>query len=363
MTEKSPFKLNEKNNPIFITGPCSAETREQVLETAKSLKEQNTCTYFRSGIWKPRTRPNSFEGVGEVGLKWLKEVKETYQIPVACEVAMPSHVDLCLKYNIDLLWIGARTTASPFAMQEIANALKGQNIPILVKNPINAELSLWLGGIERIEKAGINQIGAIHRGFSGIEHGVYRNMPMWHVPMELKRLRPDISVICDPSHITGKRDLIAKIAQYAMDLNFDGLMIETHPTPQEALSDSAQQVTPEHLKTIVNDLIIKNESSHNKSYENQLEFLRAKIDRIDDEIIELIKSRGDISTQIGELKRDENVTIFQQGRMEELMRLRKERAKSQGVSTDLIENLFTHIHSDSVNIQAKVLEKESQASK
>ena len=357
MSTKSPYLTNEKNGPIFITGPCSAETREQVLETAKALKEKNACTYFRSGIWKPRTRPNSFEGVGEVGLKWLKEVKETYQLPVACEVAMPTHVEVCLKHEIDILWIGARTTASPFAMQEIANALKGTDVPILVKNPINAELSLWLGGIERIEKAGINQIGAIHRGFSGIEHAIYRNMPLWHLPMELKRLRPDLSIICDPSHISGNRDLIAKISQYAMDLNFDGLMIETHPTPQKALSDAAQQVTPDKLKEILTNLIIKNESSHNKSYENQLDFQRAKIDRIDDEIIELIKNRSDISKQIGELKKAENVTIFQQSRMDELMKLRIERAKNQGVSEELIEKLFTHIHSDSVNIQAGIFDK------
>lgn len=356
----SPFQFHEQNKPVFITGPCSAETREQVLATAKALKQQNTCSYFRAGIWKPRTRPNSFEGVGAEGLKWLQEVKSTYKIPVACEVAMPSHVEATLEHGIDLLWIGARTTASPFAMQEIANALKGENIPVLVKNPINAELSLWLGGIERLEKAGINQIGAIHRGFSGIEHGIYRNLPMWHVPMELKRLNPKLPVICDPSHITGQRDLIQKVSQYAMDLNFDGLMIETHPTPENALSDASQQVTPNHLKEIINNLIIKNESSQCKTYEHQLEFLRAKIDRIDDELIELLKSRSDVSKQIGALKKDENVTIFQQSRMDELMKLRLERAKSQGLSEELIEKIFTHIHSDSVNIQAKVFDKETK---
>jgi len=355
----SPFNFHEHNGPVFITGPCSAETREQVLETAKALKEQNTCSYFRAGIWKPRTRPNSFEGVGVEALKWLQEVKQTYGLPVSCEVAMPSHVESCLEHGIDLLWIGARTTASPFAMQEIANALKGENVPVLVKNPINAELSLWLGGIERLEKAGINQLGAIHRGFSGIEHGIYRNLPMWHVPMELKRLHPELPVICDPSHITGQRDLIKKVSQYAMDLNFDGLMIETHPTPDKALSDSSQQVTPTHLKEIITQLIIKHESSHNKSYENQLEFLRAKIDRIDDELIELLKSRTEVSKQIGELKKEENVTIFQQSRMDELMKLRIERAKSQGVSEELIEKIFTHIHSDSVNIQAKIFDQEN----
>ena len=217
----SPFSSLEQKSPIYITGPCSAETREQVLETAKSLKEQNTCSYFRA-IWKPRTRPNSFEGVGVEGLKWLQEVKSTYNLPVACEVAMPSHVEATLKYGIDLLWIGARTTASPFAMQEIANALKGENVPVMVKNPINAEFSLWLGGIERLEKAGINQIGAIHRGFSGIEHGIYRNLPMWHVPMELKRLHPELPVICDPSHITGKRDLIQKLPNTQWTLTLMG---------------------------------------------------------------------------------------------------------------------------------------------
>ena len=355
----SPFKFQEKSGPVYITGPCSAETREQVLETAKILKEQNTCHFFRAGIWKPRTRPNSFEGVGVDGLKWLQEVKTTYGLPVACEVAMPSHVEACLEHKIDLLWIGARTTASPFAMQEIANALKGENIPVLVKNPINAELSLWLGGIERLEKAGINQLGAIHRGFSGIEHGIYRNLPMWHVPMELKRLYPELPVICDPSHITGQRDLIGKVSQYAMDLNFDGLMIETHPNPEKALSDASQQVTPVRLREILTNLIIKHESSHNKNYENQLEFLRAKIDRIDDELIELLKNRSEISRQIGILKKAENVTIFQQTRMDELMKLRIERAKSQGVSVDLVEKIFTQIHSDSVNIQADIFNQEN----
>ncbi len=357
MKLKSPFDVNEEEGPILITGPCSAENRDQVLSTAKSLKELGNCTYFRSGIWKPRTRPNSFEGVGVKGLKWLQEVKSTYNLPVACEVAMTSHVEACLEHNIDLLWIGARTTASPFAMQEIANALKGHDVPVLVKNPINAELSLWIGGIERLEKAGISRLGAIHRGFSGIEHGVYRNFPMWHLPMELKRIHSKLPIICDPSHITGKRELISKVSQYAMDLNFDGLMIETHPTPDEALSDSSQQVTPSHLQEIVSNLIIKNESSDNKDYENRLEFLRAKIDRIDDELIELLKSRGDISKLIGELKNQEKVTIFQQSRMDELMRIRKQRGESQGVSTDLIEKIFTHIHSDSVSIQAKILNK------
>ena len=356
----SPFQFHEQNGPVIYHVPLQRRNERTSPRDSESIKTTKYMLLLSCRYLETKDPPNSFEGVGVEGLKWLQEVKSTYKIPVACEVAMPSHVEATLEHGIDLLWIGARTTASPFAMQEIANALKGENVPVLVKNPINAELSLWLGGIERLEKAGINQIGAIHRGFSGIEHGIYRNLPMWHVPMELKRLHPELPVICDPSHITGQRDLIQKVSQYAMDLNFDGLMIETHPTPENALSDATQQVTPNHLKEIITNLIIKNESSHCKTYEHQLEFLRAKIDRIDDELIELLKSRSDVSKQIGVLKKDENVTIFQQSRMDELMKLRVERAKSQGLSEELIEKIFTHIHSDSVNIQAKVFDKENK---
>ena len=353
----NPFeKISSKNGQVIISGPCSAESQQQVMDIAKSLSEKNICTIFRSGIWKPRTRPNAFEGIGEIGLTWLKEVKETYNLPVATEVAKTSHVEACLKNDIDFIWIGARTTASPFAMQELADALKGVDIPVLVKNPVNAELALWIGGLERLEKAGINKLAAIHRGFSGLENSIYRNLPMWHMPMELKRLHPEIPVICDPSHICGTREYIDKISQYALDLNFDGLMIETHTIPEKALSDAKQQVTPTRLDEILKNLISKQESSSSQTFESQLEYFRAKIDRVDDELIQILKSRREISKQIGELKMAEKVTVFQQGRLEELMNLRINRAESQGVSREFIENIFQLIHSDSVNIQTQFQE-------
>ena len=352
----SPFK-NNNDKPILITGPCSAETLDQVLSTAKELKENNTCTYFRSGIWKPRTRPNSFEGVGESGIPWLLEVKKQFGFPVATEVANKHHLEACLKNGIDLVWIGARTTASPFAMQELADVLQGVDIPVLVKNPVNAELNLWIGGMERLHKAGVKQIGAIHRGFSGIENSIYRNLPMWNLSMELKRIHPEIPVICDPSHICGRREPLAKISQYAMDIGLDGLMIETHIDPSSALSDAGQQITPSTLKELVNGLIVKSEKGNHKAFEHGLEFLRAKIDRLDDELITLLQQRGEVAKEIGELKSKEKVTIFQQARLDELLELRKTQAAKCGVSEEFVDKMFHLIHEESVRIQLEQKKK------
>jgi chorismate mutase len=346
--------------PTIIAGPCSAESKEQVMATADAILSKGKAHIFRAGIWKPRTRPNSFEGIGEKGLPWLAEVKKKYNIPVSTEVAKTSHIEAALKHNIDLLWIGARTTASPFAMQEIADALRGVDIPVLVKNPVNAELALWIGGMERLNQAGIKKIGAIHRGFSGIENTIYRNLPMWHLAMELKRIHPEIPVICDPSHICGKREPIAQVAQHAVDLNLDGLMIETHINPDVALSDSGQQLTPESLDSLLSNLVTKKEYSTKAQFEQKLEYLRAKIDRLDDELVELLKGRGEISIEIGNLKQTEQVTVFQQGRLDELLELRKKSAQKKGVNPEMIEDIFKRIHTESVELQCNLQHKKEE---
>ena len=353
---KSLISLKE-GEPVIIAGPCSAESIEQVMSTAHEIHQNNSASIFRAGIWKPRTRPNSFEGIGEEGLPWLNEVKKKYNMPTSTEVANTSHVEACLKHGVDILWVGARTTASPFAMQEIANALKGVDIPVLVKNPVNAELALWIGGMERLQQAGIKRIGAIHRGFSGIENSVYRNLPMWHLSMELKRLHPDIPIICDPSHICGRREPIANVAQHAMDINLDGLMIETHIAPDQALSDSGQQLTPEQLNQIISTLVTKSEYSSKTLFEEKLEYLRAKIDRLDDELVELLKNRGEFSVEIGKIKQQERVTVYQQNRLDELLNLRKEAAARKNVSEELVEKIFKLIHSESVNLQISLNDK------
>ena len=345
---------HDSSEPFIIAGPCSAETREQVMATADAMLGSGQVHLFRAGIWKPRTRPNSFEGIGEEGLPWLTEVKKKYNVPVATEVAKTSHIESALKHNVDLLWVGARTTASPFAMQEIADALRGVDIPVLVKNPVNAELALWIGGMERLHQAGITKIGAIHRGFSGIENTIYRNLPMWHLAMDLKRAHPEIPVICDPSHICGKREPISHVSQHAVDLNLDGVMIETHINPDAALSDSGQQLTPASLKELLDNLVTKKEYSSKVQFEQKLEYLRAKIDRLDDELVELLKNRGQISLEIGKLKQKEKVTVFQQGRLEELLELRKTSAAKKGVNPNMIEDIFKRVHTESVELQCNL---------
>lgn len=342
--------------PFIIAGPCGAETREQVLQTAADVAAMGI-QLFRAGVWKPRTRPGSFEGHGEAALQWLAEVKQQYHIPVTTEVAEPEHIELCLKYGIDVLWVGARTVVNPFQVQRLADALRGTDIPVMVKNPVNPDVALWEGAIERFQKVGITHVAAIHRGFSGYTpaHG-YRNQPNWPVPIELKRRHPELPVFCDPSHITGNREKIAEVAQKALDMHFDGLMIETHPHPDAALSDAAQQITPARLAEILAGLIVRGEHTHNMSGMEQLEYLRQLMDTLDAEIVDLIARRMELSSQIGTVKRDCHMTVYQPARWREIVETRGARGLSHGLSAEFITELYEKIHHESIRIQLGVLE-------
>lgn len=342
--------------PLVIAGPCSAESLDQVLKVAHELKKNSWIKIFRAGIWKPRTRPNNFEGLGEIALPWLQKVKEETGLLTATEVATAKHVELCLKHGVDILWIGARTTANPFSVQEIADSLKGVDIPVMIKNPINADLQLWMGAIERINNAGIDKIVAIHRGFSVAHKLTMRNDPIWRIPIDLKMKLPNISIINDPSHITGNRDLILNVAQKAMDLDMDGLIIETHPDPDKAWSDASQQVTPERLIEIINSLKIKTERSLNKDFDHELEVLRGQIDRIDHEILEALKFRKEIVQKIALSKLNQNITALQKNRFHELMKDRMSIATKLGLSPELVKEIFDTIHEDSIKIQTDIFE-------
>lgn len=312
---------------------------------------------YRAGVWKPRTRPGSFEGMGEEALVWLKELKETYNIPVTIEVATPNHVELALKYGIDVLWIGARTTVNPFQVQRIADALQGVSIPVMVKNPVNPDVDLWQGAIERVAAAGIIQIAAIHRGFSTYNAAsVYRNQPNWPIPIELKRRMPDLPIICDPSHITGNRDMVAGIAQKAMDMGFEGLMIETHTQPDKALSDSAQQITPATLQNLLQQLVVRDIKGDGLSNELGLEYLRQVMDGIDAEIIDLLARRLELSEKIGHLKKECNMTAYQPGRWNEIVATRGTRAEQAGISRQFIIELYEKIHHHSISKQLEILQ-------
>jgi chorismate mutase len=343
--------------PLVIAGPCSAETKDQVLKTAHAVKDIPGVRIFRSGIWKPRTRPNCFEGVGEEGLSWVKQVKEETGLLTTVEVANARHTELALKAGIDILWIGARTTVNPFSVQEIADAIKGTNIPVMIKNPINADLSLWIGAIERIHGAGIDKLVAIHRGFSTADKTHYRNLPIWKIPMELKRNLPDLPIICDPSHITGNRHNVERVCQKALDIDMDGFMVETHPTPDEAWSDAAQQVTPEMLSKIVENISVKTEFSPDYCFENDLAELRSIIDRIDLEILESLKTRFDIVEKIGSLKIKNNITALQIHRMDEMLRKRMEQADKVGLRSDFAKEFYNVIHEESVKKQTEMMLK------
>lgn len=347
--------FNTEGKPFVIAGPCSAETREQVLETAAALKDIPV-QLFRAGIWKPRTRPGSFEGKGIEALQWLAEVKQTYSLPVTVEVAEPEHVEQALRYNIDALWIGARTTVNPFQVQHIADALKGVHIPVLVKNPVNPDIDLWQGAIERLERAGIKDIAAIHRGFSINDTlSVYRNPPNWPVPIELKRRKPELPIICDPSHITGKRDNVADLAQKAMDMGFEGLMIETHPRPDEAWSDAAQQVTPEVLKDILHNLVVRQQFTADMGKGMELEYLRQLMDGIDAEVIDLLARRMELSDRIGAVKKECNMTAYQPERWREIVETRAERAEKFHLQKDFIIALYQMVHDESIRRQLEIL--------
>jgi chorismate mutase len=341
-------------NSLVISGPCSAETREQVLETALGLSKVGI-DYFRAGIWKPRTRPGEFEGIGDVGISWMCEVRETYGLKIATEVAKAEHVELALKNNFDMIWVGARSTVNPFTVQEIAESLKGTNIKVMVKNPVNPDLKLWIGAIERIWKAGITDVSAIHRGFSVYEKTRYRNDPNWQIPIDLKQELPGIPLICDPSHIGGRAHLLMPLAQKAMDLNYDGLMIESHVNPSQAWTDAKQQITPSELKELLNSLTIRNRAAID---EDAMLAFREQLTQTDESIIQLLKNRMRISEQIGEFKKDKNHVILQSNRWEEALRSNVLKASAEGISEEFVTQLFKLIHQDSIRIQSDILSKD-----
>ena len=342
------------DHPLVVAGPCSAETEDQVLKIAHELKDSDV-NYFRAGIWKPRTRPGNFEGVGALGLKWLQKVKAETGMKTATEVANAAHVKLALEHDIDLLWIGARSTVSPFIVQEIAEALEGTDKIVLVKNPVNPDLALWLGGIERLYSADIKNLGVIHRGFSTYEKTRYRNNPEWQIAIELQNRFPDLPLICDPSHITGKRDMIFEVSQTALDLNFNGLMIETHTDPDNAWSDAAQQVTPETLIQMMEDLKIRKETDTEADYRNALNTLRTQIDVIDHQLIDILGKRMKIADAIGELKKDKNVAVLQSKRWNEILGKMILEGEQNKLSEEFILRVFKAIHQESINHQEKIM--------
>lgn len=352
MNDIKPIKFCgvDSKRPVVIAGPCSAETEEQVMETAKDLAK-NGIGIFRAGIWKPRTKPGGFEGVGSVGLTWLQEVKKETGMLVATEVANKQHVEEALNAGVDVLWIGARTSANPFAMQEIADSLVGADVPVLVKNPVNPDLELWIGAMQRIYNAGIRQIGAIHRGFSAYGKHLYRNMPQWHIPIELRRRMPELTLICDPSHIGGKRELVAPLSQQAMDMGFDGLVVESHCDPDSAWSDKSQQVTPEVLNFILNMLVVRDTTQTTES----LSLLRQQIDQIDNDLLEALSKRMRISREIGQYKKEHSMPVVQTGRYDDILNSRAAAAEELGMNGDFMKTVYQAIHEESVRQQIEVL--------
>jgi len=353
--------------PFIISGPCGVESEKQVHETADALSKYNV-HLLRGGIWKPRSRPDSFQGIGAEGLKWLKDAGRKNNLPVTVEVASPKHVEEALHAGIDVLWIGARTTVNPFLVQEIADSLKGVDVPVLVKNPINPELELWIGAIERVYKSGIRKIAAVHRGFSTYEKTKYRNVPNWQIPIELKRRFPELPLICDPSHIAGQRDVIQSVAQTALDLNYDGLMIESHIHPDKALSDAKQQLTPHDLGILLETLIIRQPSTDDIIFLNLLEELRDKIDQMDSDLLVMISERMNVAREIGRYKKENNMTILQVERWKEILTTRLRFGMDKELSSDFIVKLYELIHDESIRQQNTVMnsgdvKKESVKSK
>lgn len=346
-----PLHLPSNNErPIVMAGPCSAETEAQVMQTAQALARKG-CHIFRAGLWKPRTKPGGFEGQGQKALPWLRRVKEETGMLIATEVATPQHVELCLKHSIDVLWIGARTTANPFAMQALADSLHGVDIPVLVKNPVNPDLELWIGSMERINRAGIRRLGAIHRGFSSYGGKIYRNSPMWQIPLELRRRIPALPILCDPSHIGGRRELIAPLCQQAMDLGFDGLIVETHHTPDQAWSDAQQQVTPDRLDVILSHLVVRDKQQTVEAIDQ----LRRQIDDLDNQLIELLSNRMRICREIGRYKREHNITVFQASRYNEILEKRGAQATRCDMSAEFVATVFENVHQESVRQQMKII--------
>ena len=344
------------NHPLVIAGPCSAETEEQVLKIATELKNSDV-TIFRAGIWKPRTRPGGFEGVGAIGLKWLQKAKAETGLLMAIEVATAAHVQLAIEYDIDVLWIGARTTVNPFAVQEIADALQGTDKIVLLKNPVNPDLSLWIGGLERLYNSNIKKLGVIHRGFSTYEKTKYRNNPEWQIAIDLQNRFPDLPIICDPSHITGKRTMIQEVAQQALDLNYDGLIIETHIDPDNAWSDAAQQVTPTALKQIFLDLKVRKITDDASEYNQKMAKLRMQIDEFDGKLLEILGNRMKVADKIGLLKKEKNVAILQNQRWREILEKMILEGKEKGLSNEFVMHLFKAIHQESITHQEKLINK------
>lgn len=349
--ELIPLELpQEEKRPIIIAGPCSAESEEQVLETARQLYAKG-CQIFRAGVWKPRTKPGGFEGHGEKAFPWLEKVKKETGMQVAIEVATPEHVGMALAHHIDILWIGARTTANPFAVQALADAMKDIEVPVLVKNPVNPDLELWIGALERLARANVRRLGVIHRGFSSYEKKMYRNAPMWQIPIELRRRMPDLPILCDPSHMGGKRDLIAPLSQQALDMGFDGLFVESHCNPDAALSDAAQQITPTILSYILSQLTVRSKTWGNGGIGG----LRSQIDEIDGQLIELLAKRMKVCREVGEFKRKRGVPVYQTKRYGEMMDKREVSGQLSGLSKGFISRLFGLIHEESVNEQLKIV--------
>ena len=351
--ELSPINLPSENERPFVrAGPCSAETEEQVVTTAKQLSEKG-CHLFRAGIWKPRTKPGGFEGKGDEALPWLADVKKETGMLVSTEVATPEHVEKALQHGIDFLWVGARTTANPFAMQALADSLRGVDIPVLVKNPVNPDLELWIGALERLNQAGVKRLGAIHRGFSSYDKKIYRNLPMWQIPIELRRRYPTLPLICDPSHISGRRDLIAPLCQQAMDLGFDGLLVESHCNPDEAWSDAMQQITPEVLDYILSLLVIRDETLTTEGITQ----LRHQIDELDNQLMELLAKRMRVCREIGQYKKEHNMTVLQTQRYKEILDKRGVQGAMCGMSAEFAAKIFEHIHEESVRQQMEIINK------
>lgn len=343
-------------HPLVIAGPCSAETESQVMQIAHDLKDTDV-NYYRAGIWKPRTRPGNFEGVGAIGLKWLQRVKEETGMKTATEVANRAHVDLALEHDIDLLWIGARSTVSPFIVQEIADALEGTDKIVLVKNPVNPDLSLWIGAVERLHNANIEKLGVIHRGFSSYKKTIYRNLPEWQIAIDLQSKFPDLPIINDPSHISGSRDLIFDVSQTALDLNFDGLMIETHCDPDNAWSDAAQQVTPERLIEIFKTLKVRKPGDDEAEFHAALNQLRSQIDLLDSSLLDTMGDRMKVAKSIGQLKKDRNVAVLQSNRWNEILGRMILEGEQRGLSEEFVLKLFKSIHQESIRHQEKIMKQ------
>ena len=348
-------KLNlpsDNERPIVIAGPCSAETEEQVMTTATQLSQKG-CHMFRAGVWKPRTKPGGFEGNGEKALPWMKRVKDETGMLVATEVATPKHVELALKYDVDILWVGARTSANPFAMQELADSLVGVDVPVFVKNPVNPDLELWIGAMERINRAGVKRMAAIHRGFSSYDKKIYRNLPMWQIPIELHRRIPNLPIICDPSHIGGRRELIAPLCQQAMDLGFEGLIVESHCQPDDAWSDAKQQATPDVLDYILSLLVVRDDTVTTEG----IQALRKQIDEFDNELMNLLAKRMRVCREIGQYKKEHNMTVLQASRYNEILEKRGAQGSLCGLSADSVARIFEEIHEESVRQQLEIINK------